>query len=87
MCAALQKYRALSARLAAVRDAHGGEDSPEEDVVLDEMDEAWSQLSADEQALLDRESPDPSGRQIGQEILDGLRALKQGEKGGGSRVD
>lgn len=84
MSATLERYRALSARLAAVRDQHGGGNSPEEDNVLDEMDIAWSELTDEEQALLDGET---SGRNIGQEILDGLRELKLQEKDDASGVD
>jgi hypothetical protein len=61
MSSALERYRALSARLAAVRDQHGGGDSPEEDEVLDEMDIAWSGLTAAEQALLDRQGEKNDG--------------------------
>ena len=55
MTDALQRYRVLRARLVAVRASHGDEDSAEEDQVLDEMDDVWWQLSAEEHAVLERE--------------------------------
>lgn len=47
------RYRALHGRLRAVRDAHGGEESHEEDLLLGEMDSVWWQLAPSERRLID----------------------------------
>ena len=46
----IQKFRALQLKRLECLRKHKGKDSPEEDGVLDEMDEAWWALSEEEQA-------------------------------------
>jgi len=48
----LIRYRRLQRRLWMIRWRHQGEESAEEDAVLDEMDVAWMNLSEGEQAIL-----------------------------------
>jgi hypothetical protein len=47
MSDALKRYLELEAKLFAWRAEHP-HDTPEEDVLLDEMDEAWEELNEDE---------------------------------------
>lgn len=53
----LVRYRRLERRLWFTRWRNDGEDSPEENEILDEMDAVWIALSEDEQALLKAEGP------------------------------
>ena len=53
-------YRQLERRLWLIRWRNAGEESVEEDEVLDEMDRTWTQLSEREQAILRRK-----GRAVG----------------------
>jgi len=50
-------YRALELRLWHVRWRHEGEESPEEDAILDDMERVWLQLSDEERDLLRHEEP------------------------------
>lgn len=50
-------YRQLERRLWLVRWRNAGEESAEEDEVLDEMDTTWMQLSERERAILRAEGP------------------------------
>ena len=52
---ALATYRLMELRLWDVRWRTQGEESPEEEALLDEMDDAWMALSREEQALLKQE--------------------------------
>ena len=49
--------RQLERELWMARWRHGGEESAEEDGILDEMELAWMDLSESEQALLRTEAP------------------------------
>lgn len=67
MSEALRRYRLLEALLWYTRWRNEESESPEEDAILDEMDEAWLQLDPDEQGMLRAEAPrcwpmDPSCR-------------------------
>jgi len=53
----LMDYRQLERRLWMVRWRHEGEESPEEDAILDEMEEKWMNLTDAEQAALRLEGP------------------------------
>jgi len=53
----LARYRELELRLWMTRWKHEGEESAEEDAILDEMDDTWMNLTDDEQALLRLEGP------------------------------
>jgi len=53
----LVRYRRLERRLWYTRWRHDGEESPDEDEILDEMDAAWMNLSESEQAILKTEGP------------------------------
>ncbi|MEW6753233.1 MAG: hypothetical protein AB1505_19975 [Candidatus Latescibacterota bacterium] len=57
MTEAMRTYRALELRLWYTRWRYEGRESPEEDAILDEMEQAWLQLSDDEHALLWAEGP------------------------------
>ncbi len=58
MTAPLDQYLRLRAELARIRWAHAGFESPEEDALLDKMDEVWAALSeADLKALKSRPPP------------------------------
>ena len=57
MTEVLVHYRQLERRLWMVRWRHEGEESVEEDAILDEMDDTWMNLTEDEQALLRLEGP------------------------------
>ena len=54
---ALEAYRKLERRLYAIRQHHRDAESAEEDRILDEMDLAWDNLSAVEQAIVRDEGP------------------------------
>lgn len=51
------RYRRLERRLWMTRWRHEGQESAEEDGILDEMESAWLNLSESEQALLRGEGP------------------------------
>ena len=51
------RYRQLERRLWLIRWRNAGEESVDEDEVLDEMDRTWMQLSEREQAILRAEGP------------------------------
>jgi hypothetical protein len=53
----LEQYRQLERRLWMTRWRHEGQESAEEDAILDEMENVWMKLVEDEQALLRREGP------------------------------
>lgn len=53
----LVRYRRLERRLWMTRWRHEGEESAEEDGILDEMELAWMDLSESEQAMLRAEGP------------------------------
>ncbi|HSN98910.1 MAG TPA: hypothetical protein VLS89_11515 [Candidatus Nanopelagicales bacterium] len=55
MSEALAKYRQLEEKLVRIRWIHRGIESPEEDDILEQMDSAWSRLTADEQAQVNAE--------------------------------
>jgi hypothetical protein len=59
MTAPLDQYLRLRAELARIRWAHAGFESPEEDALLDRMDEAWARLSEADLTELERH-PAPS---------------------------
>ena len=44
----LEKYQQRSRKLDEVRARHGGAESPEEDELLEELDELWWNLSREE---------------------------------------
>ena len=53
----LAHYRQLERRLWMARWRHEGEESVEEDAILDEMEDAWLNLTEDERTLLNLEGP------------------------------
>lgn len=53
----LIRYRRLERRLWLTRWRHEGQESAEEDSILDEMEVAWMDLSETEQATLRAENP------------------------------
>ena len=53
----LALYRLLERRLWVARWRREGEESAEEDAILDEMDGVWWKLSEDERSSLSREGP------------------------------
>jgi hypothetical protein len=53
----LVRYRRLERRLWMTRWRHDGEESTDEDEILDEMDSAWMDLSESDQAVLRTEGP------------------------------
>ena len=55
----LDQYLRLRAELARIRWAHAGFESPEEDALLDRMDEVWATLSEPDLAELERRPPPP----------------------------
>jgi tRNA U55 pseudouridine synthase TruB len=59
MTAPLDQYLRLSADLANLRRTHAGAESPEEDALLEKMDEVWENLSEADIAELNRQ-PAPS---------------------------
>ena len=50
-------YRQLEARLWLARWINEGRESPEEDAILDEMENTWLQLTDDQRTLLRQEPP------------------------------
>ncbi|MGH9892175.1 MAG: hypothetical protein ACREA0_09380 [bacterium] len=55
MTDASRHYRRLEQLLWMTRWLHEGQESSEEDAILDEMDEVWDGLDEDERRLLDEE--------------------------------
>jgi hypothetical protein len=53
----LAQYRQLERRLWMTRWRREGEESPEEDMVLDEMERKWMSLTAEERTRLSSEGP------------------------------
>jgi len=53
------KYRELESKLALMRRGKEGEESAEEDAVLDEMDRIWGKLTVEERDVLSQDSPKP----------------------------
>jgi len=51
------QYRDLEHRLWMTRWKHAGEESPEEDAILDDMEVVWKQLSDEEHSVLNAEGP------------------------------
>lgn len=51
----LEDYKRLENELLHIRQIHRGEESPEEDEILEKMDAVWSQLSSEEQAVASAE--------------------------------
>jgi len=49
-----QQYFDMLERLEDIRKQHNGEDSPEEDSLLDEMDLVWYSMTKDEIDVLER---------------------------------
>lgn len=62
MTQAVARYRALRARLLAVREEKG-DDSPEEEQILEDMDDMWWEMSEDEKELF--RTNDPAGDRQG----------------------
>ena len=52
---ALGLYRQLEGALKVIRDLNNGEESEEEDDILDEMEKVWYELTDEEQKLLKSE--------------------------------
>jgi hypothetical protein len=57
MSESLERYLQHRRRLAHVRWVHAGFESPEEDALLDEMDETWHALDAADRAELRQRPP------------------------------
>ena len=53
----LEQYRLLEGRLWMTRWKHEGEESADEDAILDEMENTWMKLTEDERNLLRLEGP------------------------------
>jgi len=53
----LAHYRQIERRLWMARWINAGQEAPEEDAILDEMEETWLGLSDEEQDLLRQEPP------------------------------
>ena len=53
----LAQYRQLERRLWMTRWRHEGDESADEDAILDEMEQSWMSLAEDERSLLSREGP------------------------------
>jgi len=53
----LAHYRELELRLWMTRWSRAGQESAEEDAILDEMEDVWLSLNEDERALLRLEGP------------------------------
>ena len=53
----LVHYRQLERRLWITRWRHEGEESAEEDAILDEMERSWMSLGQDERSLISQEGP------------------------------
>lgn len=49
-----ERYRSMLAELAHVRFRNGGFESPEEDDLLDRMDEVWTAMSQPERSTAER---------------------------------
>ncbi|MFP2934807.1 hypothetical protein ACLESO_58820 [Pyxidicoccus sp. 3LG] len=52
---AYDRYRALLRKLLLVRARHPDGDSPEEDALLDVMDEVWTEMSEGERSAISSE--------------------------------
>ncbi|MFP2904330.1 hypothetical protein ACLESD_04510 [Pyxidicoccus sp. 3LFB2] len=52
---AYDRYRALLRKLQLVRTGHPERDSPEEDALLDVMDEVWAEMSDGERSAISSE--------------------------------
>ena len=52
---AYDRYRALLRKLLLVRTRHPEQDSPEEDALLDVMDEVWAEMSEGERSAISSE--------------------------------
>jgi hypothetical protein len=57
MTEALGAYRQLETRLRNVRSDNNGQESPEEDEILDSMDVLWYDLTPEEREMLQNEGP------------------------------
>jgi len=57
MTDAFQRYRELEKKLIYTRWIYQGLESDEENLILDEMEEAWWHLTDDEKQLLNKEIP------------------------------
>jgi hypothetical protein len=57
MSEALNRYRNLERRLVYTRWINLGYESPEEDGLLEAMDDVWWELAAEEREMIDREPP------------------------------
>ncbi len=53
----LTRYRRLERNLWLTRWRHEGGESPQEDAILDEMEQCWMSLGDDERSLLSQEGP------------------------------
>ncbi len=66
------RYERLWSKLVRIRWIHGGLESPEEDDILDQMDEVWSRLTSEEQVQM---SAKPSRSLLRIEVRKPARAL------------
>ena len=57
MSEALESYRNFQSRLKYIREFHFGQNSTEEDQILEEMDVVWTQLTEEERDLIRAEGP------------------------------
>jgi hypothetical protein len=57
MTESLGQYRKLERLLWLARWRNDGQESVEEDAILDEMDQVWAKLTANEEQLLRKEGP------------------------------
>ena len=57
MSDALSRYRSLERKLIHTRWMNLGYESAEEDVLLEDMDEVWCQLSEEERNMANKERP------------------------------
>ena len=57
MTEVMARYRELERSLWVIRWQHEGQESIQEDTVLDEMDGAWSSLTDEERAILNQQEP------------------------------
>ena len=55
MSAGVEHYRMLQMKLEEIIAKNGGLESEEEDILLEEMDHAWRQLTDDEWHILNEE--------------------------------
>ena len=53
----MARYRQLERRLWMTRWRHEGQESMEEDAILDQMEDTWLNLTEDDRGLLSREGP------------------------------